>query len=155
MIHHIYDYTTLYEKLKPVIDLLYMTFTTMGLIDSCSMILAITLAIREEFTVNDYVALTGYAKSTISTCLGMLERMGFIHKVKRGRRYSYMPTSDIGKIFINRFRNILERKLKPLEDKLLMLLKDEKDEYVRSKLESLTSEVNNLIKVLEDLLSKV
>ncbi len=141
-----------YKLLKPVIDSLSKVVLILGLSESCAHILATLYVFRDAMTLDELSSLTGYAKSTVSTCLNILERLRLVARNKVGRKYIYKPVSNPSDVITNTLREVLEQKVKPIIKMLEEMSKNEKlDPEIRSKLQELTKDVTNLAEMLERL----
>ena len=137
-----------YRRLKPVIDNLRQVLTMMGFSDSCSHIVATMYVIRDRMTIDDLSQLTSYAKSTVFSCLNLLERLGFITKEKKGRKYLYTPISNPSDIVVDKIKQILEKGIRPLLDVLERICREEVDDNVRRKAHEMLINVKRLAEFL-------
>jgi len=137
-----------YRRLKPVIDNLRQVLTMMGFSDSCSHIVATMYVIKDSMTIDDLSQLTSYAKSTVFSCLNLLERLGFITKEKKGRKYLYMPISNPSDIVVDKIKQILEKGIRPLLDVLERICREEVDNNVRRKAHEMLINVKRLAEFL-------
>ena len=147
-------YRRVLEELEPVVEGLKRLITLLGLPDSCSHALAVMYVIREPLVIDSLSQLTGYAKTTLFTCMSTLERLGLISRKRVGRKYAYIPASKPSKVILSRFREVLERGVRPLIKALEELiggeLKKNEEVRVREILEDLTEIKEILTKMVSE-----
>ncbi|RLE90373.1 MAG: hypothetical protein DRN04_15275 [Thermoprotei archaeon] len=147
-------YRRVLEELEPVVEGLKRLITLLGLPDSCSHALAVMYVIREPLVIDNLSQLTGYAKTTLFTCMSTFERLGLVSKKRVGRKYAYISASKPSKVILSRFREVLERGVRPLIKSLEELiesgLKKDEETRVREILENLTEIKEVLIKVVSE-----
>lgn len=140
-----YDSTTM----EDVVNGLHKLFIHLGLQDSCSAILKTLILSNKPLSVKDLIRLTGYSKSTISTCLSTLEHLDLINKTKINRYYIYGVTNNLIEYFIEKQRKFLTKTVIPLQNKIRHILQAEKlDDSLKMILENLYAQLSVLNKYL-------
>ncbi len=148
------NYKKILEELEPVVEGLKRLITLLGLPDSCSHALAAMYVIREQLTIDELSQLTGYARTTLFTCMNTLERLGLVNKRKVCRKYAYAPVSKSSRVILSRFHEVLERGVRPLIKTLRKFaeagLKSDNEVRVREILEDLTEMEKVLSRVVSE-----
>ncbi|MCD6095323.1 MAG: BlaI/MecI/CopY family transcriptional regulator, partial [Thermoprotei archaeon] len=142
------------EELEPIVEGLKRLIMLLGFPDSCAYALAVMYVIREPLIIDNLSQLTGYARTTLFTCMNILERLGLVSKKRVGRKYAYVLASKPSKVILSRFREVLERGVRPLIKTLERLigsgLKEEEEVKVREILEDLIGIKEVLTKVVSE-----
>jgi len=141
-----------YKRLKPIIDGLRQVMAMFGLSESCAHVIATMYTLKESMSIDDLSQLTNYAKSTVFSCLNLLERLGFITKEKKGRRYLYKPISNPSDVIIDRLQRLLEKGIRPLIMALENILKSETDIKLRGKVHEILMSTRDLAKFLDNII---
>jgi len=146
------SYRRILEELEPIVEGLKRLITLLGLPDSCSHALAAMYVIREPLVIDELSQLTGYARTTLFTCMNSLERLGLVNKRKIGRKYAYVPVSKSSRAILSRLHEVLERGVRPLIKTLEGLieagLKEDNEIRVREILKDLTEIEKALTKIV-------
>lgn len=149
----VYNYVApLVKEVQRILDYLNLPY-------SCSLILSILLLLRTSVSFKDLVLMTGYAKSTVSACLNILDKVSLVDKVKNGRRYRYRVRVDVPKLLLLKQESILVNEIESLSSKVEALtsnmMNKEDDIFqhlneLNSKLKILASQLRQLIKNFKD-----
>lgn len=134
-----------YSYIAPLIKEVQRILDYLNLPYSCSLILSILLLLRTSASFRDLVLMTGYAKSTVSACVNMLDRISLLDKVKRGRRYEYRVKVDVPRLLLLKQESILVNEIESLRSKVESLIGDMRgnSDFIQQ-----LSELNSKLKVL-------
>ena len=83
---------------------------------------------------------TGYSISAISMHLDLLQRLGLVSKVKKGRTFLFAAERDFIQFYKNLLTNILTKEIRPLEQEIakeIEVLGEAKDEEGKTLLKAL------------------
>lgn len=152
------EYLELYNSMTPIIKEVQKLLSHLNLPYSCSLILGILLLFQSSVTIKDLILLTGYAKSTISTCLNILDKINMVSRVKRGKDNAYVSNVDLMQILILKQKAILSNEIEPLSNKIDKVLSEmkvsnevsERLSKLRTKLKILANQLNQFIKKCEE-----
>ncbi|MEM0362156.1 MAG: BlaI/MecI/CopY family transcriptional regulator [Sulfolobales archaeon] len=152
------DYLKLYQEVSPLIKIIQDILKHLNLPYSCSLILSTLILLQIGVTFKDIITLTGYTKSTVSTCLNILDKISMVSKVKKGRKYLYRTKVDLPELLLLKQKSMLTNEIEPLRNKIDAIIsereiKGEISERLRqlsAKLKILSTHLHQLIKSCED-----
>ncbi|MEM0454180.1 MAG: BlaI/MecI/CopY family transcriptional regulator [Sulfolobales archaeon] len=152
------DYLELYQEVSPLIKVIQDVLKHLNLPYSCSLILSTLILLQMGISFKDIIKLTGYTKSTVSTCLNLLDKISMVSKVKKGREYVYKTNVDLPEILLLKQKSILTYEIEPLQNQIDTLinekkLKNEISERLNKlsmKLRALSANIHQLIKNYEE-----
>ncbi len=152
------EYLKLQQEMDPLINMIQNILKYLNLPHSCSLILSILILLQIEVSFKDVVTLTKYTKSTISSCLNILDKMSLVSKVKRGRRHIYMSKVDLPEILLLKQKSILDEEVEPFSNKIGRMVSElemsgrisERLSDLNMKLKTLSTRLRQLIKNYEE-----
>lgn len=152
------EYVELYNSMAPIIKEVQKLLSHLNLPYSCSLILGILLLFQSSITIKDLMLLTGYAKSTVSTCLNILDKINVVSRVKKGKGNVYVTNVDLMQLLILKQKSIVSNEIEPLSNKIDKVLSEmkvssemsERLSKLSTKLKMLAHQLNQLIRKCEE-----
>lgn len=152
------NYLKLYQEVSPLIKMIQDILKHLDLPYSCSLILSTLILLQIGVTFKDITTLTGYTKSTVSTCLNILDKISMISKVKKGRKYLYKTKVDLPELLLLKQKSILTNEIEPLRSKIDAIISEqevkgemsERLHQLSAKLKTLSTHLHQLIKSYEE-----
>lgn len=152
------DYLNLYQEVSPLIRIIQNMLKHLNLPYSCGLILSTLILLQVGVSFRDIIKLTGYTKSTVSTCLNLLDKVSMVSKVKDGRRYIYRTKVDLHEILLSKQKSILIDEIEPLQNEIEALISErrvrgevsERLSKLSTKLKTISTHLRQLIKTCEE-----
>ncbi len=94
-------------------ELQHVIMVILGLPRTHARVLGALMVLHKPVGLKELSEVTGYSKSTVSTYLGILERMNLVSRVKTGGKLLFQAKKDLVSLFLERQQLILKEILEP------------------------------------------